>query len=199
MLNDKQYAAMSRAINEVMFFDRHIDDVTFDDKMLSVIWVSIRHSLEASISGFISKNKITYNQALSTPTKGACQGATKGACQQGEGEVQEKGKEKEEYNHEAALPDDDKKFCFDSGMELLGKKAASIIGREIKKHGVELVADVIAEMQAKDFEDTSKLIGYFTKMCAGKSIDAKANVLEFKRRTEKEDKFHDATDDVVWK
>jgi len=69
---------------------------------------------------------------------------------------------------EPSVPDDDKKFCFDSGIELLGKKSRTLIAREIKKHGAELIADVIAEMQAKDFDDTSKLSGYFMKMCEGK-------------------------------
>ena len=99
MLNDSQYVAFNKALTSVMFFDQHIDDVTFSDPLLRVLWASMKHSLKQSIDGFLSKNKIQYEQALSTPSQGGSQGGSIHPSQQEEGEeqVKEKGEEQEQH------------------------------------------------------------------------------------------------------
>jgi hypothetical protein len=101
-LDDERYVKLSKAINAVMFFDAHIDDVEFNDPMLDLSWASLKHSLRQSIDGYLSKNKIEYNQILKTPAEAPWQGGctppaeapSQAPCQQGEEEGQEKGKEK---------------------------------------------------------------------------------------------------------
>jgi len=93
-LNDRQYVQLSRAINNVMFFEVHIDSVKFDEPMLNALWASIKYSLQASIDGFTSKNKVDYNSLLITPYQGAYQGAAQDPYQQVQGEEEGKGKEK---------------------------------------------------------------------------------------------------------
>ena len=102
MLNDKQYVEFSKALNSVMFFDAHIDNIQFKDKMLMILWASVKHSLRQSIDGFLSKNKIQYNQAISTPCQGGHQAPAQAPCQQGEGEGEEQGKGKEEVEQAGA-------------------------------------------------------------------------------------------------
>ena len=101
-LNDKQYVQLSRAINDVMFFECHIDSVSFKDNMVSALWASIKHTLQASIDGFTSKHKADYNSLLTTPYKGVYQGGSQGAYQQEKGEGE--GKEKEKKRASKARP-----------------------------------------------------------------------------------------------
>ena len=102
MLNDKQYVEFSKAINSVMFFDAHIDSISFKDKTLSMLWVSVSHSIRQSVDGFLSKNNLQYNQAISPPTEGAYQGACVDPCQQEEEKGEEQGKGEVE---QAMLPE----------------------------------------------------------------------------------------------
>ena len=78
MLNDKQYVEFSKAINNVLFFEIHIDDIKFKDATLGILWASIRHSLIQSIDGYINKKNITYNQALVDNIQRGFKGASKG-------------------------------------------------------------------------------------------------------------------------
>ena len=48
-LTEKQFYQFNMAIFKVMFFDEHIDNINFDDKILSLLWKSVKHSIEASI------------------------------------------------------------------------------------------------------------------------------------------------------
>lgn len=102
-LNDKQYVQLSRAINNVMFFEVHIDNISFEDKMVSALWASIRHCLQASIDGFTSKNKVQYNSLLTTPYKAPSKGGRQAPYQQGEGEGEEKGQVEGEEQGEGKL------------------------------------------------------------------------------------------------
>jgi hypothetical protein len=103
MLNDKQYVEFSKAINSVMFFDAHIDSISFKDKTLSMLWVSVSHSIRQSVDGFLSKNNLQYNQAINPPAEGAYQGAYVDPCQQEEEKGEEQGKGKGEVE-QAMLP-----------------------------------------------------------------------------------------------
>ena len=51
-LDQKQFYEFNNAIFSVMFYEQHIDDVKFEDRMLSMLWLSIKPSLRSSIDGF---------------------------------------------------------------------------------------------------------------------------------------------------
>lgn len=61
-LNKDQFYDFNMAIYKVMFFEVHIDDIEFDDTMLTILWKSVKHSLQASIKGFCDKKSIPYNE-----------------------------------------------------------------------------------------------------------------------------------------
>ena len=71
----KQFYEFNNAIFSVLFYEQHIDEVSFDDRLLAITWKSIKHSLQASIDGFCSKNGIVYDDTLS---KGLSKGVDKG-------------------------------------------------------------------------------------------------------------------------
>jgi hypothetical protein len=102
-LNHKQFYEFNSAIFSVMFYERHIDDITFDDKLLSIAWLSTKHSLQASIDGFCSKNQIDYEHTLS---KGLSKGLDKGLTNNVKDNDKEKDKDKDKENNniEAFLP-----------------------------------------------------------------------------------------------
>jgi len=91
-LNPKQFYDFNNAIFSVLFYEQHIDDVSFDDKILSITWKSIKHSLQASIDGFCNKNGIDYSDTLS---KGLSKGVGKGLSKGLTNNVKEKEKEKD--------------------------------------------------------------------------------------------------------
>jgi len=92
-LNPKQFYEFNHAIFSVMFYERHIDDISFDDKLLSIAWMSIKHSLKASIDGFCSKQNIDYDTTL---TKGVSKGVSKTLTNNVK--EKDKGKDKEKEN-----------------------------------------------------------------------------------------------------
>ena len=102
-LNQKQFYEFNNAIFSVMFYERHINQITFDDKLLSIAWTSVKHSLQASIDGFCSKNNIDYNDTLS---KGVSKGLSKGLGnnEKEKEKEKEKDKDKDKDNIEAFIP-----------------------------------------------------------------------------------------------
>jgi len=67
-LNQKQFYDFNMAIYKVMFFEAHIDSIVFKDQMLTIIWKSIKHSLQASIKGFCDKKSIPYDDVFTPLT-----------------------------------------------------------------------------------------------------------------------------------
>lgn len=102
-LNHKQFYEFNNAIFSVMFYERHIDDITFDDKLLSIAWLSIKHSLKASIDGFCSKQSINYDTTLS---KGVSKGVDKGLTNNVKDNDKEKDNDKDKVkeNIESFIP-----------------------------------------------------------------------------------------------
>ena len=90
-LNQKQFYEFNTAIFSVMFYEKHIDDINFDDRLLSIAWLSVKHSLQASIDGFCSKNQIDYDTTLS---KGVGKGLTNNVNDKDNDNVKEKEKGK---------------------------------------------------------------------------------------------------------
>ena len=69
-LSEKQFYQFNMAIFKVMFFEEHIDNITFEDKTLSILWKSVKHSIQASVKGYCDKKNITYDdifEPLSNP------------------------------------------------------------------------------------------------------------------------------------
>jgi len=90
-LDQKQFYEFNNAIFSVMFYEQHIDDVKFEDRMLSMLWLSIKHSLRSSIDGYCSKQKLVYEDTLS---KGVSKGVAKGLANN----VNDNDKDKEKDN-----------------------------------------------------------------------------------------------------
>ena len=91
-LNQKQFYEFNNAIFSVLFYEQHIDAITFDDKILTITWKSIKHSLQASVDGFCNKNGISYDDTLS---KGVSKGVGKGLSKGLGNNVNDNGKDKE--------------------------------------------------------------------------------------------------------
>ena len=69
-LSEKQFYQFNMAIFKVMFFEEHIDNITFEDKTLSILWKSVKHSIQASVKGYCDKKNIPYDdifEPLSNP------------------------------------------------------------------------------------------------------------------------------------
>ena len=93
-LSTIQYVQFMKALLDVQFLRKHIDKITFKDKMVGLLWKANKHSIKKQLEGYCVAKKIAYNSlfidVLSTPPKG-----TKGGTKvQEQGQV--KGQEKEE-------------------------------------------------------------------------------------------------------
>jgi len=114
-LDQKQFYKFNTAIFSVMFYEDHIDNISFDDKLLSIAWLSIKHSLRASIDGFCSKNQINYEDTLSKGvTKGLDKGLTNNVNEKEKGKDKEKEKEKGNNNIDAFAPNNASLHCVNS-------------------------------------------------------------------------------------
>lgn len=60
-LSEKQFYQFNMAIFKVMFFEEHINNITFEDKTLSTLWKSVKHSIQASVKGYCDKKNIPYD------------------------------------------------------------------------------------------------------------------------------------------
>ena len=63
-LTQKQFYEFNMAIYEVMFFEKHINDVEFKDQLLTILWKSVKHSIEASVQGYCTKKSIPYDECF---------------------------------------------------------------------------------------------------------------------------------------
>jgi len=60
-LDDKQFIAFVRALHDVQFLRKHIEVISFEDKLLSICWKAIKHSVNKQIEGYCNANKIAYD------------------------------------------------------------------------------------------------------------------------------------------
>jgi hypothetical protein len=63
-LTKDQFYHFNMAIFKVMFFDEHIDTITFKDAVLNLLWKSIKHSIQSSVEGYCSKKNIPYDECF---------------------------------------------------------------------------------------------------------------------------------------
>ena len=87
-LNQKQFYDFNMAIYEVMFFDKHIDTVIFKDKILSLLWKSVKHSVKSSVDGYCTKKSTPYNDMFKPLTKPLANKDNEQVQVQEEGEVE---------------------------------------------------------------------------------------------------------------
>ncbi len=95
-LTDTQIGQLMRELTQVQFMDKHIGAVFFKDKMVSLVWKSIKHSILEQIKGHCSKRSIDYESVFPTPTQGVGVVATDPTRQE-EVKVKVKVKVKEQY------------------------------------------------------------------------------------------------------
>jgi hypothetical protein len=56
---------VSKELNQKQFYELvHIDSIEFKDTMLTILWKSVKHSLQASIKGYCDKKAIPYDEVF---------------------------------------------------------------------------------------------------------------------------------------
>lgn len=55
LLNDKQRLQIYDAICSVQFLEVNINDISFTDKTCTLVWVGVKHSVKASLDGYLYK------------------------------------------------------------------------------------------------------------------------------------------------
>jgi hypothetical protein len=96
LLKDKQQLQLFKAICQVQFLEVNINDVSFKDNMLNIVWTGIRHSIETSLNGYISKQKSLDNEIITPLAKGVIEGGVEPPSKDPSQQEKEEGKEKEE-------------------------------------------------------------------------------------------------------
>ena len=89
LLNKTQLADLTIAICEVQFLEVNIDDIKFDDALTQIVWVGIKHAVEASVLGYINAKG-----DISAPLAGGSKDISN-TPEQEEGEEEEKEEVKE--------------------------------------------------------------------------------------------------------
>ena len=95
-LDDVQLPLFVRALLDIQFFRKHIDNISFIDKVLSMAWKASKHSIKKQLEGYCNANKIDYNSlfdetkpAYEAPYEGTIEAPLKPASLQGQGQGQE--------------------------------------------------------------------------------------------------------------
>jgi len=107
LLNDKQKLEIFNAICKVQFLEVNIEDITFNNNILNIVWVGIKHSIDTSLKGFLSKQKALGNDIKAPLTKGGIEAP----YQQVQGEEQEEVK-----GEEQCFVHSDFKECFNKWL-----------------------------------------------------------------------------------
>lgn len=88
-LNDKQAKDFMDNLLAVEFLEKSIDEVVFKDKICSIVWNSIKHSIESQIKGYSHKMGISLED--NNTTEPPCLPPTEPPCLQEEEKGEEKG------------------------------------------------------------------------------------------------------------
>lgn len=103
LLNKKQQLELLISICQVQFLEINIEDIEFKDNISTLVWTGIKHSIETSIKGFVSKQKGLGNIVdipLSKPLGKGIQNPKQAPYQQGEEKGEEEEKEEEQPTNE---------------------------------------------------------------------------------------------------
>ncbi len=119
-LNDKQLVLFIKALRDVQFLRKHIDEIVFDDKLLSILWKSTKYQISKQVEGYCNKNHIDY-KALFYGAGGATVAGYGGASLQEEGQGEGEG--------EAASPQSQSqsKDCLDTPSMIDAKEVAQYL------------------------------------------------------------------------
>lgn len=149
----------------------------FADAMIDVGWMSYDGKETLTMPEFFEHNGQSAKRRAEDQKRKRDSRKSSSKSPEDFGQKADKKRTREEKRREyinteeadANAPDysDPRKFCFDIGIKLMGEKKRSLIGRMINKYDVDLVADVIAEMDARELAAEGELAGYFTKACEG--------------------------------
>ena len=99
LMSNDQKAQLMTAICEVQFLEKSLDEIEFEDQLLNIVWVGIKHSLESSLKGYVAKQK-SLNKEVMNPLEG-CQNNSMNPLEQ----EKEKEEEKEEEKGEEEVQD----------------------------------------------------------------------------------------------
>ncbi len=91
MLNKTQLADLTIAICEVQFLEVNIEDIKFDDTLTQIVWIGIKHAVDASVMGYVNAKG-----DISAPLAGGSKDFSKTP-------EQEKGEEKGEEEEKGAF------------------------------------------------------------------------------------------------
>ena len=61
-LTPEQYVEFDKALCKVQFLECHIDDITFEDVTLELVWEAMKYTLKQSLDGYFAKKDITYDE-----------------------------------------------------------------------------------------------------------------------------------------
>lgn len=100
-MNNEQFVSYMRAILDVQFLRKRVDDVDFTDPLLKMAWKSQKHSIKTSIDGYLNSQKKEnakdpYYGVYSTPSEGGTATLTMGVLEQDKEKGKEEVKEKEQ-------------------------------------------------------------------------------------------------------
>ena len=88
LLNKEQKYKMFNAICEVQFLETNINDINFKDKTLNIVWTGVKHGIESSLNGYITKQKSLNKEVVLPLSKGGAEGVLQQEEEKGEEEVQ---------------------------------------------------------------------------------------------------------------
>ena len=149
-LSEKQFYQFNMAIFKVMFFEEHIDNITFEDKTLNILWKSVKHSIQASVKGYCDKKNIPYDDIFNSLTKPLTKPLTNNAKEK------EKGKGNKEYI---------KEFSFTlptlTTYDNLSQEYKDKLKEEINKLNLSIAYDdFVDSLIAKGYKYKNFLIAY---------------------------------------
>jgi hypothetical protein len=101
-LPDKELAIYIRTLLDVQFLRVRVEDVSFKNPLLNILWKAQIYSINNSISGYLDSQKsgkviAPFLGVYSTPYEGGKEGACQAPCQQEQGQGKGQGKGKEQY------------------------------------------------------------------------------------------------------
>ena len=94
-LNDKQKVEFMDCMLQVQFLEEKMENISFTDKMVGLLWTTQRHSIISQIAGYAHKKGIKTEDIgdLYATTEGGRQGGTEGGClQKSKGKRKDKSK-----------------------------------------------------------------------------------------------------------
>lgn len=83
LTTDKEKVEFMTILNEIYFFEKHIDKVEIKNPNVKLLFTSVKHSIKTSIQGYCDKTGLNYDDIFEiNPTEPPCQPPTEPPCQQ---------------------------------------------------------------------------------------------------------------------